>query len=374
MLEEKVLTKRDYYKVLGIGRNATDEEIKKAYRKLAIKYHPDKNPGNNEAEEKFKEAAEAYEVLRDPEKRSMYDRYGHEGLKGTGFQGFTGFEDIFSSFSDIFEDFFGFGTGERRKESPRRGADLRYDLSISFLDAAFGKETEIEVERLEECKNCKGSGAKPGTGPVICPVCRGKGQITRSQGFFSISTPCYRCNGEGTTIKDPCEECNGKGRVNKVKKISVKIPRGIETGSRLKLKGEGEKGLRGGPAGDLYVIVHVEPHPFFQRDGDDVICQVPISFSQAALGAEIEVPTLEGSKKLNIPAGTQTNEIFRLKGQGFYNLHGNGRGDQLTQVIVKTPTNLSKRQEELLRELAEISGEEVNQKHKSFFQKLKDLT
>jgi len=367
------LPKRDYYEVLEIGRGTKDEEIKKAYRKLAIKYHPDKNPGDRDAEEKFKEAAEAYEILRDPEKRNLYDRYGYEGLRGSGFKGFTGFEDIFSSFGDIFEDFFGFGTRGRR-ESLRRGDDLRYDFSVSFLEAAFGKEAEIEVERPEECENCKGSGAKHGTNPVQCPVCRGRGQVIRSQGFFSISTTCYQCNGEGTIIKDPCKECHGRGRVNRLKKLSVKIPRGIESGSRLRLRGEGAKGIKGGSAGDLYVVIHVEPHSFFERNGNDIICQVPLSFSQAALSGEIDVPTLEGSKKLNIPAGTQTNEIFKFKGQGFYYLNENRRGDQLIQVIIKTPTNISKRQEELLRELAEISDENVNHKHKSFFKRLKDLT
>jgi len=367
------LSKRDYYEVLEIGRGVKDEEIKKAYRKLAIKYHPDKNPGDRDAEEKFKEAAEAYEILRDPEKRNLYDRYGYEGLRGSGFKGFTGFEDIFSSFGDIFEDFFGFGTRGRR-ESLRRGDDLRYDFSVSFLEAAFGKEAEIEVERPEECENCKGSGAKHGTNPVQCPVCRGRGQVIRSQGFFSISTTCYQCNGEGTIIKDPCKECHGRGRVNRFKKLSVKIPRGIESGSRLRLRGEGAKGIKGGSAGDLYVVIHVEPHSFFERNGNDIICQVPLSFSQAALSGEIDVPTLEGSKKLNIPAGTQTNEIFKFKGQGFYYLNENRRGDQLIQVIIKTPTNISKRQEELLRELAEISDENVNHKHKSFFKRLKDLT
>jgi len=374
MLKERVLAKRDYYEVLGIGRNANDEEIKKAYRKLALKYHPDKNPGDNESEEKFKESAEAYEVLRDPEKRSLYDHYGHEGLRGTGFQGFTGFEDIFSSFSDIFEDFFGFGTGGRKRETSRRGSDLKYDLQISFLEAAFGKEAEIEIERPEECQNCKGSGAKPGTSRLQCHVCGGRGQIIRSQGFFSISTTCYQCNGEGTIIKESCKECNGRGRIRETKKILVKIPRGVETGSRIRLKGEGERGIKGGPYGDLYIFIHVEPHPFFERDGDDVICQIPISFSQATLGSEIEVPILEGSKKLTIPAGTQTNETFRLKGEGFYHLHGSGRGDLLIQVVVKTPTSLTKRQEELLREFAEISGEEISKKQKNFFQKLKDFT
>ncbi len=346
---------KDYYKILGVPRNASEEEIKKAYRKLALQYHPDRNPGNKEAEEKFKLASEAYEVLRDPEKREIYDRYGIEGLKGTGFTGFRGFDDIFSAFSDIFEDFFGFGTTYKRKARPRAGADLRYDLKISFYDAAFGKETEIEIPKNVTCEACLGTGAKPGTYPTTCPNCRGTGQITRTQGFFTISTTCGQCHGEGKVILSPCRECRGTGKVRKNKKIQIKIPPGVDNGSKLRIRGEGEEGERGGPPGDLFVFIYVEPHEFFQRDGDDIICQVPISFPQAALGSEIEIPTLDGKKTLTIPKGTESGEIFRIKGEGFPRLKGHGKGDLIVQVVVKTPKNLTKRQEELLREFEEIS-------------------
>jgi molecular chaperone DnaJ len=354
------MQKRDYYEILGIPRNAEEEEIKKAYRKLAMKYHPDRNPGDKETEEKFKEAAEAYEVLRDQEKRSLYDRFGHEGLKSTGFSGFGGFDDIFSSFGDIFEDFFGFGGRTRTRTAPQRGADLRYDLRISFMDAAFGKETEIKIPKYENCHVCGGSGAKPGTRPIKCPNCGGRGKVVRSQGFFSISTTCSRCRGEGEIITEFCRECGGRGKVKSVKKVSLKIPPGVDTNSRLRLQGEGEEGEKGGTSGDLYIIIEVEPHDFFKREGNDIFCQVPISFPQAALGAKIEVPTLEGSEKIIIPRGTQTGHTFRLKGYGILHLRGYDRGDQIIQVIINTPTKLTKRQEELLRELAEIEGEDTS--------------
>jgi molecular chaperone DnaJ len=349
------MEEKDYYKILGVSRNATEDEIKKAYRKMALQYHPDRNPGNKEAEEKFKLASEAYEVLRDPEKREIYDHYGIEGLKGTGFTGFRGFEDIFSAFSDIFDDFFGFGTGYRRKTRPRPGADLRYDLKISFFDAAFGKETEIEIPKNVTCEACYGTGAKSGTYPTTCPNCRGTGQVTRSQGFFTISTTCTQCHGEGKVILNPCKECRGTGKVRKNKKIQIKIPPGVDTGSKLRIRGEGEEGERGGPPGDLFVFIYVEPHEFFQRDGDDIICQIPISFAQAALGAEIEIPTLNGKRTITIPKGTESGEIFKIKGEGFPRIKGHGKGDLVVQVIVKTPKNLTKRQEELLREFEEIS-------------------
>ncbi|HCX89080.1 MAG: molecular chaperone DnaJ [Deltaproteobacteria bacterium CG_4_9_14_3_um_filter_44_9] len=352
------MEKRDYYDVLGLSRGASDEEIKKTYRKLAMKYHPDRNPGKKEAEEKFKEAAEAYEVLRDPEKRRLYDQFGHEGLKGTGFRGFSGFEDIFSTFGDIFEDFFGFGT-RRSRTAARRGADLRYDIQLSFAEAAFGKETEIEILKASQCDRCEGTGAKPGTYPATCPGCQGKGQVTRSQGFFNISTTCPHCNGEGKIIANPCVDCRGTGKVTKKKKVSAKIPGGVEDGSRLRLRGEGEEGERGGAPGDLYVVLHVERHPLFDREGDDIICQIPISFTQAALGTEIDIPTLNGTKKIHIPRGTQSGHAFRLKGEGTHHLRGHGRGDQIVEVIVKTPTKLTKKQEELLREFARINGEET---------------
>ena len=346
---------KEYYKILDVSRDATEEEIKKSYRKIAMQYHPDRNPGNMEAEEKFKIASEAYGVLRDPEKREIYDHYGIEGLKGTGFTGFRGFEDIFSAFGDIFEDFFGFGTTYKRRTKARPGADLRYDLKISFYDAAFGKEDEIEIPKNVLCDICNGTGAKPGTHPVNCPNCKGTGQVTRSQGFFTISTTCSQCRGDGKFIPHPCKECRGLGKVRSNKRIQMKIPPGVDTGSKLRIRGEGEEGERGGSPGDLFVFLYVEPHDFFSRDGDDIICQVPLSFTQVALGSEIEIPTLNGKKNLMIPKGMESGEIFRIKGEGFPKLRGYGRGDQMVQVIVKTPKNLTKRQEEILREFEEIN-------------------
>jgi len=350
------MTKRDYYEILGVPRNADDGEIKKAYRQLALRYHPDRNPGDKEAEEKFKEASEAYEVIRDPEKRGLYDRYGHEGLRGVGFSGFSGFEDIFSSFSDIFEDFFGFGTGRRRGAAPKKGADLRYDLTISFMDAVTGKEREVEIERYESCGKCKATGIQPGTKKEACAACRGSGQVTHSQGFFTLRTTCSRCRGQGFFIPHPCEDCRGTGKVKKAKKISIKFPAGVDTGNRLKVPGEGMEGERGGRPGDLYVVLHVEPHPFFERQGDEIHCQIPISFPQAALGSEIEVPTLNGSKKLFVPPGTQSGEVFVLHGLGIPHLNSLGKGNQHVQVVVKIPTKLNKRQKELLKEFATLEG------------------
>ncbi len=347
---------KDYFRILGVSRDASEEEIKKSYRKIAMLYHPDRNPGNKEAEEKFKLASEAYEVLRDPEKREIYDRYGIEGLKGTGFTGFTGFDDIFSAFGDIFEDFFGFGSPYKRRTRARQGADLRYDLKISFREAAFGIETEIDIPKNATCEECNGTGAKPGTYPTQCPNCKGTGQVTRSQGFFTISTTCSQCHGDGKFIPHPCKECRGAGKVRKNNKIQIKIPPGVDMGSKLRIRGEGEPGERGGPSGDLFIFIYVEPHDFFLREGDEIVCQIPISFPQAALGTEMEIPTLNGKKKISIPRGTESGEIFRIKGEGFPKLKGYGRGDQLVQVIVKTPKNLTKRQEEILREFEEASG------------------
>lgn len=349
--------KRDYYEVLGISKSASDDDIKRAYRKLAMSYHPDRNPGDRESEEKFKEAAEAYEVLRDPQKRDLFDRYGHEGLSSTGFRGFSGFEDIFSSFGDIFEDVFGFSGRRRTSPAERPGADLRYDLKIAFEEAAFGVNREIIITKLENCKICSGSGAEPGTAPEICPRCRGTGQVTQTSGFFSISATCPQCRGEGRIIKSPCHNCRGTGRVTVEKTVQVKIPPGVEDGTRLRLRNEGEEGRLGGPNGDLYIFIHVEPHDFFQRDGSDVYCQIPISITQAALGGTIDVNTLEGTDKLKIPRGTQNGKTFRLKGKGIPHLRGFGRGDQIVQVLIQIPTNLNKKQEELLKEFAKISGE-----------------
>jgi molecular chaperone DnaJ len=360
-------TKRDYYEILGVDRNAGEDEIKASYRKLALKYHPDRNPGDEEAEENFKEAAEAYEVLRNSHKRNIYDQYGHQGLQGTGFTGFRGFEDIFSSFGDIFEEFFGFGGGRRSWTAARRGADLRYDLTIGFMDAAFGLETEIEIEKLQNCSTCQATGCEPGTYPEECRQCGGTGQISRTQGFFSIRTTCPHCRGEGRSIPHPCPDCRGAGHVEREEKVSVKIPSGVDTGTRLRLVGEGESGTQGGPPGDLYVYINVKPHDFFKRNNNDIICQVPISFVQAALGADIEVPTLTGKKKLHIPKGTQPGEVFRFNDEGIPYLKGYGKGDQIMQVLVKTPTGLTKKQGALLKEFAKLESAKLSTKIKKMF-------
>ncbi|MDM8536631.1 molecular chaperone DnaJ [Desulfobacterales bacterium HSG17] len=358
-------TKRDYYEVLGISRDSNESEIKAKYRKLAMKYHPDRNPGDKEAEDKFKEAAEAYEVLRDSQKRSLYDQYGHQGLEGSGFSGFGGFEDIFSSFGDIFEDIFGFGGGRRSSGRTQRGADLRYDMSLSFMDAVFGTETQINVEKMDRCTDCGGNGCEPGTQPEVCKQCGGSGQVSRSQGFFTVRTTCPQCRGNGQSISNPCSQCRGNGKIRVSKKVSVKIPGGVDTGSRLRLTGEGESGPYGGPSGDLYVFIHVNSHEFFQRNNTDVICQIPISFIQAALGDKIKVPTLDGEKVLDIPKGTQPGELFRFHGEGVPSLRNGRRGDQIIQVDIKTPTNINKKQENLLKEFANLEGSKFKNKLKN---------
>ena len=352
------MIKRCYYEVLGVERSATDEEIKKRYRKMAMQYHPDRNQGDKEAEERFKEAAESYEVLSDREKRDIYDRYGHEGLSNTGFRGFSGFEDIFSSFGSIFEDVFGFSNGRSRsRTAARAGNDLRYDLKISFMDAAVGLAKDIDVPKYETCNDCRGTGAAAGTSPETCRRCQGRGQVTQSSGFFSISTTCPGCRGEGRIIAELCRPCMGTGRKQTTRIVNVKIPAGVETGSRLRLRGEGEQGGYGGPNGDLYVFIHVDPHEFFERSGDDIYCRIPISFVQAALGDSIEVPTLMSTEKLRIPKGTQTGKTFRLKGKGIAHLRGFGRGDQIIETVVTIPTQLNKKQEELLREFVRVGGD-----------------
>jgi len=354
--------KRDYYEVLGVSRDASENDIKSAYRKLALKFHPDRNPGNKEAEDNFKEASEAYEVLHDAKKRRIYDQYGHDGLEGAGFSGFSGFEDIFSSFGDIFEDFFGFG--RRSKGGAQRGSDLRYDLTLTFMEAAFGAEKEIEVGKMESCGVCYGSGCEPGTSPQTCHACNGSGQISRSQGFFTVRTTCPHCRGEGRSIPYPCGECRGSGQVRKKKKVVVKIPAGVDSGSRLRLTNEGEAGLKGGPHGDLYIFLQVKPHDFFERRNQDVICEVPISFVQAALGDEITVPTLNGEKQLKIPKGTQPGDIFKFSGEGIPSLQGYGKGDQIIHIKVKIPTSMNSKQEELLREFAKLESNKISTKLK----------
>src|SRR5262245_28845129 len=363
--------KRDYYDVLGVSRDAGAEDLKKAYRKLALKYHPDKNPEDREAENRFKELNEAYQVLCDPERRAQYDRFGHAAFEqdGTGFP-FGGFDDIIG---DLFGDFFGTGRSRGGRNRARRGEDLQYRLDLSFEEAARGCERTLAFGRMHRCETCSGSGAKPGSSPTTCTQCRGTGQLRLQQGFFSIAKTCGYCNGRGTVVKHPCPTCDGSGATQRNHTLSVKVPPGVDTGSRLKLRGEGEPGQAGGPSGDLYVVIDVESHPLFQRDGVDVVCDVPISFVQAALGTEMEVPTLDGSAKVKIPAGTQSGHVFRLRGRGIPHLGGYGTGDQLVRVAVETPRKLSGRQRELLEEFAKVSGEDVHPRSKSFLDKVKSI-
>lgn len=376
--------KRDYYEVLGVSRNASKDEIKKAYRKLALKYHPDRNAGDKKAEEKFKEGTEAYEVLANEEKRRMYDQLGHAGVGAGGpggfeftGQAFTDFSDIFGDFTDLFEGLFGgFGVrGRTRARSrARRGDDLRYDLQITLNEAYSGTEKRIEIPKQASCETCNGNGCAPGSQPETCPQCRGTGQVTVSQGFFSISRTCSRCGGRGSTIVSPCISCHGSGRAFKRQRVSIKIPPGSDTGVKLKILAEGEAGVGGGPPGDLYIFLTVGPHPLFVREGDDVLCEVPISITQAALGTELKVPTPDGARaRLKIPAGTQAGKIFRLRGRGMPSLRGYGRGDELVRVMVETPTKLTSHQRQLLKELARISGEESHPQSKSFFNKVKQV-
>jgi molecular chaperone DnaJ len=364
--------KRDYYEVLGLAREASDQEIKSAYRKQAVKYHPDKNPGDKTAEEKFKEAAEAYSVLSDPEKRARYDRFGHSGLQG----GFSGFDPAtFGDFGDILGEFFGFGDifGSRRRGGPERGTDLRYDLKVSFREAAFGLKTKIKIPRLDVCAACDGRGTARGKSPVVCNTCQGTGQVRYQQGFFSISRTCGQCGGAGRIIRDPCETCEGRGRVRKEKVLEVKIPAGVENGSRLRIQGEGEAGTLGGPPGDLYVVIFVEEHPFFQRQGNNIYCQIPIGLTQAVLGADIPVPTLEGEERLKIPEGTQSGSVFRLRNKGIVSLGERGRGDQFVTVNVVIPTKLTKEQRQLFEALAKISKEDDLSQERNIFDKVKDI-
>ena len=378
------MAKRDYYEILGISRSASQEEIESAYRRLALRYHPDKNPDNSkEAEEKFIEVSGAYEVLSDPEKRQIYDQYGHAGLEaeiGAG-AGSSGFEfDPFKIFEEVFgresfgEGLFGNVFGRRSRTRAREaepGRDLHYALDISFEEAAFGTKKEIQIPRYEVCSTCTGSGIKPGSQPQTCPTCQGSGYLAMSQGFFSITRTCTQCQGRGTIIKYPCRDCRGTGRVRRTRRVKVKIPAGVDHGSRLRLAGEGEAGLRGGAPGDLYISLRVKPHPIFKRDGNNIICEVPISFTQAALGAEIKVPTLNGGVRLKIPPGTQTNKILRLKGQGIPYLHSSGRGDQWVRVVVETPVSLSEEQKGLLRKFDELRQGNGQPRMKDFFNKVK---
>lgn len=359
------MAKRDYYEVLGVSKNAGEQELKQAYRKLALKYHPDKNKGNPESEEKFKEATEAYEVLRDPQKRASYDKFGHEGVSGFdgfGRRAYSDFSDIFGDFDlgDIFDGFLGSAFGARKGKKIRRGADIQYDLSITLEEAALGKEVQLEIPRHETCDKCSGTGSAAGTKPSVCPVCNGTGQIRQTQGFFSITQTCYKCKGAGKIITSPCKTCGGSGLKVKKRTITVKVPAGVESGSRLKISGEGEQGPNSGPAGDLYVVIHVQKHAYFERHGNDIISMVNVSFPMVCLGGEIEVPTLIGGKvKMKIPPGTEIGQVFRLKGNGIPYLGSYGRGDQLVKMNINVPKKLSPRQKELLKEFSKLDGEIV---------------
>jgi molecular chaperone DnaJ len=367
--------KRDYYEVLGVARTASDGEIKSAYRKLALTYHPDRNPNNPDAEERFKEASEAYSVLADGEKRARYDRFGHQGVGGAGFTGFdpatfTGFEDLFG---DLFADFFGTARGGRGRSRAQRGADIRFDLELEFAEAVFGVRKEIAIARQETCEACEGSGVAKGKSPVACPGCGGRGQIRFQQGFFSVSRTCPNCRGAGSVIKDPCPSCHAQGRVARERKIEVTVPAGVEEGTRIRYGEQGEAGAQGGSAGDLYVVLHVKEHEFFEREGKDLYCVVPISFPQAALGTEIMVPTLEGEAKVPIPPGTPSGAQFKVRNKGVPSLNGHGKGDLFVEVQVQTPSKLTKRQKELLKELGESLPIENRPQHRTLFSRVKDI-
>ena len=364
----------DYYEILSVGRNASAGEIKKAYRKLAMKYHPDRNPDDKKAEARFKECTEAYEVLSDDKKRQIYDTYGHDGLKNSGYRGPGNFEDVFSNFGDIFGDLFGFSGGRNqaaRRDGPIQGNDLRYDLSVTFMEAIHGGSKEVELTRRDTCWTCEGTGCRPGHQKETCPTCNGRGQVIRSQGFFQVSTACPKCRGEGQIVTDPCSDCNGVGLVEQTKKVIIKIPAGVDTGARMRLRGEGEGGRRGGQTGDLYVIIHVLEHDFFKRDGDTIYCQLPVSMVKAALGDTVEVPTVHGKKKLDIPAGSQSGDIFTLRKEGVPSLRGHGKGDMIVELQVQTPTNLCEEQKQVLRNfdnLCQKHGQHVEQE--GFFTRL----
>lgn len=375
------MAKRDYYEILGVEKNASETEIKKAFRKLARQYHPDVNPGDKSAEEKFKEVNEAYEVLNDPEKRARYDQFGHAGTDpNAGFGGFGGGATGFGGFEDIFEAFFS-GAGARQPRGPQRGSDLRLDIELSFEEAAFGVEKDIDVPSLENCPICQGSGSKPGTHPEKCRKCNGSGQVRTTQrtplGNFQTVRTCTDCGGEGTIINNPCTECRGRGKVRKTRSLHIKIPGGVDSGSRIRIGGEGEPGTKGGPRGDLYVYIQVKPHKIFKRQDDDIFMEMPITFVQAALGDSIKVPTLQGKAELKIPEGTQTHTVFRLKGQGITRLRGSGRGDQHVQVIIATPTKLNEEQKRLLEQFNSKSYKGnykafEKDRDKGFFEKIWD--
>jgi molecular chaperone DnaJ len=366
------VSKRDYYEVLAVARDADEGAIKKSFRALAMKYHPDKNPGDAEAEAKFKEAAEAYEVLSDREKRSRYDQFGHAGVSGVG--GGQGFESIFEQFSDLFGGgmFEGFFGGQRRgRGGPRAGASLRVDLELDFLEAARGCTKVVPFNRAERCLECQGSGAKRGTAPVTCDLCQGRGSVVQSTGFFQIQTGCPRCRGAGKVVRDPCAECGGQGAQAKKREVEVKVPPGVDEGMRLRVPGEGEPGEPGAPSGDLHCVIRVRPHEFFARQETHVLLELPITFTQAALGADVQVPTIDGKDQLKVKKGTQSGDLYTLRGKGIADAHTGERGDQIVRVVVEVPRKLTKKQEELLRSFAETEDANVSPQRKSFFDKLK---
>src|SRR6185503_18452937 len=372
------MAKRDYDEVLGVNKDASDEDIKKAYRKLAMKWHPDRNPDNPKAEERFKEAKEAYEILTDGQKRPLYDQFGHAGVDPSaaaagGAGAGAGFGNFADAFGDIFSDIFGGGRG---RSNVYRGADLRYNLEVSLEDAARGTETRIRIPAMEECATCKGSGAKPGTSPTSCPTCHGHGQVRMQQGFFSIQQTCPRCHGTGKIVSSPCQTCGGAGRVKQHKTLAVKIPAGVDEGDRIRLSGEGEAGMNGGPSGDLYVVIHLKPHTVFTRDHNDLHCEMPISITAAALGGDIEIPTLDGYAKIKVPTETQSGKVFRLRGKGIKGVRSNSHGDLLCHVVVETPVNLTSRQKELLEEFESINSTDSghhNPRAKSWMDKVKEF-
>ncbi len=375
------MNRRDYYEILNIPRNASSDEIKKAYRRMALQYHPDRNPGNKDAEEQFKEAAEAYSVLIDPEKRSIYDRFGHDGLRGEGFSGFSGFDSsLFEDFEDILGNFFGFGFGDifgagtrKRTYVPKRGRDLALELEVTLEEAAFGVEKEIRLNRVELCPTCHGSRLRPGTQKSVCQTCQGRGQVRYQQGFFTVSRTCSSCRGTGEVITTPCDDCGGSGKVKKRKNIQIKIPAGVDEGIRLRLAGEGEAGDPGAGRGNLYVIIRLKKHKFFHREGDNLYCEVPISFVQATLGTTIEIPTLEKNELLQIPPGTQSGTVLKIRGKGIKGLESHRNGDLFVKVNIKTPEHLTKEQKELLRKFAQLRGESVETIDKSILSKVKNL-
>ncbi|MGA8041410.1 MAG: molecular chaperone DnaJ [Terracidiphilus sp.] len=378
MRNDTDVSKADYYEVLGVSRDASDQELKSAYRKLAMKFHPDRNPGDHTAEEKFKEASEAYQVLSDSDKRAAYDRYGHAGVGGAGapgggFSGFAGGVDLGDIFGDLFGEMFSMGGSQQRQTRQRRGDDLRYDLGIDFEDAIFGTETEVRLRRHETCTTCKGTGSASGRGPSTCPQCQGRGQIRYQQGFFSVARTCSACGGAGVIVSDPCTTCRAETRVTKEIKLQVKVPPGVEEGTRIRYAGEGDAGRSNGPSGDLYIVLSIRPHDFFERDGHDLHCVIPISFPQAALGAEIEIEGVDGKVTVKIPEGTQSGKELRIRGRGVPYLNEKGRGDLVVRVVVQIPKKLTRAQRDLVAQLAETMSVENKPTSPGLLEKMKDL-